>query len=88
MGEPFDYFTAVIEEGSDIVLICDENNYQESLETTEKKGDYFILGYSIYDEISKDKSLDIEVAKYNENTKESLENLVKENKYILDIREQ
>ena len=35
MGEPFDYFTAVIEEGSDIVLICDENNYQESLETTE-----------------------------------------------------
>ena len=87
LGEPFDYFTAVIEEGSDIVLICDENNYQESLETTEKKGDYFILGYAIYDEISKDKSLDIEVAKYNENTKESLENLVKENKYILDIRE-
>lgn len=82
------WFPALIEDGSDIVIICDENNYEESLKTTEELGANFILGYAIYDELIEDKSLDIQVAQYNENTKESLEKLVNDGKYILDIREE
>ena len=88
LGEPFDYFTAVIKEGSDIVLICDENNYQESLETTEKKVIILYQGMQFMMKLAKINPQILKNAKYNENTKESLENLVKENKYILDIREQ
>ena len=82
------WFPALIGNDSNIVLICDNNNYQESLETTKKLGENVILGYAIYDEIVEDKILDIQVAQYNENTKASLEKLVKDGKYILDIREQ
>ena len=81
------WFPALIGNDSNIVLICDNNNYQESLETTKKLGENVILGYAIYDEIVEDKILDIQVAQYNENTKASLEKLVKDGKYILDIRE-
>ena len=82
------WFPALIEDGSDIVLISDIDNYQESLKTTEKLGVNFILGYAIYDELIEDKTLNIEVAKYDENTKESLGQLVTDKKYILDIREE
>ena len=82
------WFPALIVNGSNIVLICDNNNYQESLETTKKLGENLILGYAVYDEIVKDKILEIQIAQYNENTKASLEKLVEDGKYILDIREQ
>ena len=45
------WFPALNEDGSDIVLICDKDNNQESLKTTEKLDVNFILGYAIYDEI-------------------------------------
>ena len=40
-----------------------------------------------YDEITKEREFDIQVAKYNENTKKSVEKLVEDGEYLLDIRE-
>ena len=76
----------LISDGSNIVLICDENNYQESLKTTEAIGHYKILGYAIYDEIIKEDTLDILVAEYNENTKKDVQKLVDKGEYLLDVR--
>ena len=76
----------LINDGSNIVLICDESNYKESLKTTEALGHYKILGYAIYDEIIKEDTLDILVAEYNENTRKEVQKLVDKGKYLLDIR--
>ena len=81
------WFPAVIKEFSNIVLICDETNYIEALKKTEALGPNHILGYAIYDEIIKEREFDIQVAEYNENTKEDVEKLVEQEAYLLDIRE-
>ena len=76
----------LISDGSNIVLICDKDNYKESLKTTEALGKYKILGYAIYDEIIKEDTFDILVAEYNENTKKDVQKLVDKGKYLLDVR--
>ena len=76
----------LISDGSNIILICDKDNYKESLKTTEALGRYKILGYAIYDEIIKTGILDILVAEYNENTKKDVQKLVDKGEYLLDIR--
>ena len=45
------------------------------------------LGYALYDELIQEASFSIQVAEYNENTKEDVEKLVKNGEYLLDIRE-
>ena len=81
------WFPAVIKETSNVILICDESNYKEALEKTESLGPYHIFGYAIYDEIIKEENFNIQVAEYNENTKEDVEKLVANGEYLLDIRE-
>lgn len=81
------WFPAVIKEGSNIVLICDKTNFKDAIEQTESLGPYNILGYAIYDELIKEYKFEIQVAEYNENTKEDVEKLVENYEYLLDIRE-
>ena len=80
------WFPAVVDEGANIILICDENNFKEALEQTEALGPYKIFGYAIYDEIIKKGEFEIKVAEYNENTLKDVDKLVEKQKYLLDIR--
>ena len=81
------WFPAVVKEGSNVVLISDEQNYKKAIEQTVALGPYNILGYALYDELIQEASFSIQVAEYNENTKEDVEKLVKNGEYLLDIRE-
>lgn len=81
------WFPVLIEEFSNLVLICDETNYIKALERTEDLGPIHLLGYVIYDEIVNEREFDIQIAEYNVNTKKSVEKLVENGEYLLDIRE-
>ena len=81
------WFPELIKENSNVVLICDKDNYKEALKKTESLGSYNILGYSLYKEIIKDESIEIEVAEYQKNTKKQVKKLVENGKYLLDVRE-
>lgn len=82
------WFPELIKENSNVVLICDKDNYKEALKKTESLGSYNILGYSLYKEIIKDESIEIEVAEYQKNTKKQVKKLVENGKYLLDVREE
>ena len=81
------WLPSLVNKGSNIVLICDEDNYKNALQNTEILGIYNIIGYAIYNEIIKQSDLNIQKAEYNENTKKDVEKLVAKGKYLLDIRE-
>ena len=81
------WLPALINKGSNIVLICDETNYKESLNQTETLGKYNIFGYVIFDEIIKDNNFELRAAEYNDNTRKDVQKLVDKEKYLLDIRE-
>jgi len=80
------WMTTVVRRGSDVIIISDKSNYKKAIQKAQQAG-YKIFGYAIYDEIVKQVSFAIKKAEYKENTKENVEKLVKDNKYILDIRE-
>ena len=82
------WFPELIKENSNVVLICDKDNYKEALKKTESLGSYNILGYALYKEIIKDESIEIEVAEYQKNTKKQVKKLVENRKYLLDVREE
>ena len=81
------WFPKLIEDGSKVILICDEDNYITALKQTISLGSYEILGYAIYDEIVKQSDLNIQKAEYNENTKKDIDKLIQKGKYLVDIRE-
>ena len=81
------WFPAIIKAGSNVVLICDEENHVSALEQTEALGPYNIFGYAIYDEVVEEGGLNVLEAEYNENTKEDVEKIVKDGEYIIDLRE-
>ena len=81
------WFPAVINNGSNVILICDENNYISALEQTETLGPYHIFGYAIYNEIVEQGGINVLKAEYNENTKKDVEKIVKDKEYIIDLRE-
>ena len=81
-----DWMTTVIRRGSDVIIISDKDNYKKAIQQVKKAG-YNIKGYAIYNEIAKFVRKFIQKASYQENTKEFVEKLVKENKNIIDLRE-
>ena len=81
------WLPALVNKGSNIVLICDEDNYKNAIQNTEQLGIYTILGFALYNEIIKQSDLNIQTAEYNENTKKDVEKLVIKGKYLIDIRE-
>ena len=76
------WFPAVINNGSNVVLICDENNYISALEQTETLGPYHIFGYAIYNEIVEQGGINVLKAEYNENTKKDVEKIVNDKEYL------
>ena len=80
------WMTTVVRRGSEVIIISDKDNFGSAIQKVKEAG-YKIYGYAIYDEIVKHVSFAIQKALYKENTKESVEKLVKEKKYILDLRE-
>ena len=80
------WMTTVVRRGSEVIIISDKDNFGSAIQKAKEAG-YKIFGYAIYDEIVKHVSFAIQKALYKENTKESVEKLVKEKKYILDLRE-
>ena len=80
------WMTTVVRRGSEVIIISDKDNYGRAIQKAKEAG-YKIFGYAIYDEIVKHVSFAIQKALYKENTKENVEKLVKEKKYILDLRE-
>ena len=82
------WFPAVVNEGSNVVLISDKENYEKAIKQTLSLGPYNILGYAFYDELINEASFMVQIAEYNENTKEDVEKLVKNGEYLLDIREE
>ena len=80
------WLPSVVKNGSNVVLICDETNYKESLEQTEALH-HNIFGYAIFNEIVKDNNFELRAAEYNENTRKDVQKLVDKEKYLLDIRE-
>lgn len=81
------WLPSLVNKGSNIVLICDEDNYKNALQNTSVLGFYNILGYALYDEIIKQSDLNIKKAEYNENTRKDVEKLIAKGKYLIDIRE-
>ena len=81
------WFPDLIKENSNVVLICDRDNYKEALKKTESLGSYNILGYALYKDIIKDESIEIQVAEYQKNTKKQIKKLIENEKYLLDVRE-
>ena len=77
----------LVNKGSKIVLICDMNNYKPAETKISEIAGYIYEGYSIYDNIIRQGEINIQSAIYNENTKNDVEKLVKDEKYIVDIRE-
>ena len=80
------WMTTVVRRGSEVIIISDKDNFGSAIQKVKEAG-YKIYGYAIYDEIVKHVSFAIQKALYKENTKENVEKLVKEKKYILDLRE-
>jgi hydroxyacylglutathione hydrolase len=80
------WMTTVIRRDSEVIIISDNKNYKKAIQKVKEAG-YKIIGYAIYDEVVKHLSSKIQKALYKENTKESVEKLVKENKNIIDLRE-
>ena len=75
----------LVNKESIIILICDNKNFNAAISKTKEMG-YNIEGYAIYDNI-RQSGLSILTPRYNENTKKDIEKLVKDKKYIVDIRE-
>ena len=80
------WMTTVVRRDSNIIIISDKTNFKKAIQKVKEAG-YKIYGYAIYEEIAKQASSLFQKAEYKENTKETVEKLVKENKYILDLRE-
>ena len=83
----FTWLSSVVPELSNIIIISDKANYQETFKKLETIKNYKIYGYCLYEEVSKFSYFNIQKIVYDENTKESLETIVKNKQNIIDIRE-
>ena len=83
----YSWLTYIIPSGSDIIIINDENNYQQSINSLIELKIYNLLGYALYDEINENASFNIQQIEYNPNTKESIQEIIDNGENIIDIRE-
>lgn len=81
------YLPVLIPEKSQILLICDKDNYKDSLKTVENIGSYKILGYSIFEKVIIEGDINIKIIDYKDNSKKKVDELVSKGKTILDVRE-
>ena len=83
----YSWLTSIVPEGSEIIIISDEENYQTAIDTLINLNLYNLIGYGIYNEINENTSFSIQVVEYNPNTKESIQEIVDKEENIIDIRE-
>ena len=83
----YSWLTVIVPSGSDVIIITDEDNYQNSIDALIDLKLYNLLGYGIYNEINENSSFFIQKIEYNPNTKESIKEIVDNGENIIDIRE-
>ena len=83
----YSWLTVIVPSGSDVIIITDEDNYQNSIDALIDLKLYNLLGYGIYNEINESSSFFIQKVEYNPNTKESIKEIVDNGENIIDIRE-
>ena len=83
----YSWLSSVLPSGSDAIIITDEQNKNTAIEQFISLKQYNLLGYCIYDEVNENTSFNIQEVEYNPNTKESIQKIVDNNDYIIDIRE-
>ena len=83
----YSWISSVVPGGSNIVIITDEENYQNAIDSLIALNTYHLLGYVIYNEIINSSSFSIQEVEYDPNTKESISQIVENNDNIIDIRE-
>ena len=81
------YLPVLIEENSQILLICDKDNYKDALKKVENFGFYKILGYSIYETLTNEGEIYIKNVDYKDSSKKEVDGLLSKGKTILDVRE-
>ena len=81
------YLSSVVPNRSSIVVISDEQNYRSVLDDLEEsRRRYRVLGYCLYDEIKNSDLFDIQKVDYNQNTKSDVEEIVRDKRNIIDLR--
>lgn len=83
----YSWLSSVLHSGSDAIIITDEQNKNTAIDQFISLKQYNLLGYCIYDEVNENTSFNIQEVEYNPNTKESIQKIVDNNDYIIDIRE-
>lgn len=83
----YSWLTSIVPEGSEIIIISDEENYQTAINSLINLNLYNLIGYGIYNEINENTSFSIQVVEYDPNTKESIQEIVDKGENIIDIRE-
>ena len=83
----FSWLSSIVPAGSNVIIITDEENKNTAIDQLISLNLYKLLGYGIYNEINESASFLIQVVEYNPNTKESIQKIVDDDEYIIDIRE-
>ena len=83
----YSWLSSIVPSKANIVIITDEENYQNAINSLIDLKLYNLLGYGIYNEINESSSFFIQKVEYNPNTKQSIEEIVKNGENIIDIRE-
>ena len=81
------WLSSVVPNLASIIVITESSNYITTLNKIESYGRYKIYGYCFYDEVTKFPYFDIKKIEYNQNTKESIQDIVNSKGNIIDVRE-
>ena len=81
------WLSSVVPNLASIIVITESSNYITTFNKIESYGKYKIYGYCFYDEVIKFPYFDIKKIEYNQNTKESIQDIVNSKGNIIDVRE-
>ena len=81
----FSWLGAVVPDSSNVIIITDNTNKYETINSFIKLGKYKLIGYCIYDDIVNSSSFNIQQIVYNPNTYDSIQKIVDDNQNIIDI---
>jgi len=81
------WLSSVIPGLANIIVITESSNYMTTLNKIQSLGKYRIYGYCLYEEVTKYPYFTIKKVEYNQNTKESIQDIVNSKGNIIDVRE-
>ena len=82
----YSWLTSIVPSGADVIIINDENNYQQSINSLIELNLYNLLGYAIYNEIIENTSFNIQQVEYNPNTRDNIQEIVDNGEGFTDTR--